>query len=130
MTKTFIINGNNINNIETFYKEINEIFMKNVDWKLGASLDALNDMLYGGFGEIDGNEEVIFIWKNFEKNKIDLGYECTKEYYENKLKSPQIFNVKHFQEEIEKLEKGQGQTYMDIILEIINDHKNIKLIKQ
>ncbi len=130
MTKTFTIDGGKIHDIPSFYEEINRLFMPHENWKLGASLDALNDMLYGGFGEIKGNEKIILIWKNFEQNRHDLGLELTKTYYQNKLKSPDIFNTKFVQEKLTELENGTGQTYFEIILEIIGDHPNIKLIAE
>ncbi len=102
--------------------------MVNEDWKLGTSLDALNDMFYGGFGEIKGNEQINLIWKNFEQNRQDLGLELTQAYYQDKLKSPDIFNIEFVQEKLYELEKGTGQTYFEIILEIIGEHSNIKLI--
>lgn len=103
--------------------------MKNVDWKLGNSLDALNDMFYGGYGEIKGDEEIYLVWKDFEKNRQDLGSGLTKAWYMDKLNSPSIFNAELFREKLSALENGTGQTYFDIILEIIDEHPNIKLIK-
>lgn len=102
--------------------------MRNTDWKLGESLDALNDLFYGGYGEIEGNEEVHLIWKAFEKNKNDLGLELTKNYYRNKLKYPSTFNTAFVKSKLSELEKGTGQTYFEIILDIIGEHSNIKLI--
>lgn len=128
--KTIVIDGKNIHDIPSFYEEINRVFMINVDWKLGQSLDALNDMFYGGYGEIKGNEEILLIWKNFNQNKKDLGFKLTKRYYENKLKQPSVFNIDFVQKEFAALENGQGKTYFEIILEIISEHPNIKLIAQ
>jgi len=130
MTKTIIIDGGNIHDIPSFYKEINMVFMANEDWKLGESLDAFNDLLYGGFGEINGGEEVCLIWKDFEKNRKDLGLDLTKTYYENKLKSPDVFNIGFVRKKLAELANGAGQTYFDIVLEIIGDHSNIKLIEE
>ncbi|MCD8030908.1 MAG: barstar family protein [Bacteroides sp.] len=78
MARTFTIEGSRIEDIPSFYKEINRVFMAKEDWKLGESLDAFNDMLYGGYGEIEGNEEIRLVWKDFEKNRTDLGVELTK----------------------------------------------------
>lgn len=128
MEKIFIIDGSRIHDIPSFYEEINRVFMSNEDWKLGQSLDALNDMFYGGFGEIKGNEKFQLVWENFEQNKIDLGLDLTKSYYRNKLNSPEIFNMNFVREKLEELENGTGKTYFEIILEIIGDHPNIELI--
>lgn len=102
--------------------------MRNADWKLGESLDALNDLFYGGYGEIEGSEEVHLIWKDFEKNKNDLGLELTKNYYRNKLNYPSTFNTAFVKSKLSELKKGTGQTYFEIILDIIGEHSNIKLI--
>lgn len=130
MVKTIIINGKLIKDIPSFYDEINRVFMADMDWKLGTSLDALNDMLYGGYGEIKGNEPVHLIWENYEQNREDLGIEITRNYYQEKLKYPSTFNTKFVKQKLEELEDGTGQTYFEIILEIIGEHKNIKLIPQ
>ena len=130
MTKTFTIDGNKIHDIPSFYKEINHIFMSNEDWKLGESLDALNDLFYGGIGEINGDEPINLIWKDFEQNKQVLGMELTKVYYQDKLASPNVFNTGFVKEKLAELENGTGQTYFEIILEIIGEHSNIKLIPE
>ncbi len=128
--KTITIDGNNVHDIPSFYDEINRVFMANVDWRLGQSLDALNDMFYGGYGEIEGGEEITLIWKDFEKNREDLGLELTKAYYQDKLKSPSIFNIELIKENLAELENGTGKTYFEIVLEIIDEHPNIKLVPQ
>ena len=130
MVKHLVIEGKNISNIKTFYQEINRVFMQQENWKIGESLDALNDFFYGGFGEIKGKENIRLIWENFEENKKALGLEMTKNFYESKLKSPEIFNTDFIKEKIEALENGNGQTYFEIIAEIIAEHSNIKLIEK
>ncbi|WP_442587282.1 barstar family protein [Pedobacter sp. AW31-3R] len=129
MEKTITIDGNKIHDIASFYKEINQVFMSEEDWELGPSLDALNDLFYGGFGAIKGTENIKLIWQNISKNRVDLGTEITLSYYRDKLNSPSTFNIKWVNEKIEALEKGEGQTYFEVIMEIIAEHPNIKLIK-
>ena len=128
--KQFFIKGENIKDISTFYEEMNRLFMRNEDWKIGSSLDALDDLFYGGFGEIKGKEDVELIWQHFQENRKVLGLEATLEFYENKLRSPEIFNSKVIQEKINELNEGTGQTYFEIILKIIGDHPNIHLIEK
>ena len=127
MTK-IIIEGKNINNIETFYEEVNRVFMSQENWKIAQSLDAFNDMLYGSFGEIKGKEKIQLIWKDIEQNQKSLGFQTTLEFYQNKLKSPEIFNRKFVLSKIDELHNGVGLTFFEIILEIITDHENIILI--
>lgn len=126
--KKIIIEGKNINNIETFYEEVNRVFMSQENWKIAQSLDAFSDMLYGSFGEIKGKEKIQLIWKDIEQNQKSLGFQTTLEFYQNKLKSPEIFNRKFVLSKIDELHNGVGLTFFEIILEIIADHENIILI--
>ena len=126
--KKITIEGKNINNIETFYEEVNRVFMSQENWKIAQSLDAFNDLLYGSFGEIKGKEKIQLIWKDMEQNQKSLGFQTTLEFYQNKLKSPEIFNRKFVLSKIDELHNGVGLTFFEIILEIIADHENIILI--
>lgn len=128
LIKKIIIEGKNINNIETFYEEVNRVFMLHENWKIAQSLDAFNDLLYGSFGEIKGKEKIQLIWKDMEQNQKSLGFQTTLEFYQNKLKSPEIFNHKFVLSKIDELHNGVGLTFFEIILEIIADHENIILI--
>ena len=128
LMKKIIIEGKNINNIDNFYEEVNRVFMRNEDWKIAQSLDAFNDMLYGSFGEIKGKEKIQLIWKDIEKNQKSLGFQTTLEFYQTKLKSPEIFNRKFVLSKIDELQNGVGLTFFEIVLEIIADHDNIMLI--
>ena len=128
MMKKIIIEGKNINNIETFYEEVNRVFMSQENWKIAQSLDAFNDMLYGSFGEIKGKEKIQLIWKDMEQNQKSLGFQTTLEFYQNKLKSPEIFNHKFVLSKINELHNDVGFTFFEIVLEIIANHDNIMLI--
>jgi RNAse (barnase) inhibitor barstar len=64
---TLVIEGSNIHDISSFYEEINRVFMSEVDWKLGANLDALNDMFYGAYGALKGAEPFTLVWQGMEK---------------------------------------------------------------
>jgi len=122
------ITGKNIYSIASFYEEINRAFMQNENWKIGESLDALNDLLHGGFGIMGTNKDIALTWTDIELSRAALGYETTRAYYLNKLKPQSPFNKSYFQTKLDALEAGNGQTYFDIILEIIAGHPNIELI--
>lgn len=127
--RTLIIEGSNITDISSFYDEINRLFMFGEDWKIGSSLDALNDVLYGGFSGMTANEPIQITWKNIESSKKALGYETTRAYYLKKLQPDSPFNKQHFQEQLEKLDNNTGTTYFDMIMEVIHEHKNITLVE-
>lgn len=102
--------------------------MSEEGWKLGNSLDALDDLLYGGFGAIKGAENVEIEWLDVDKSKAALGYDVTKAYYLEKLKPGSPFNQNLFKEKLAALENGNGETYFNLIMRVINDHANVRLL--
>ncbi|GGG64699.1 ribonuclease inhibitor [Epilithonimonas arachidiradicis] len=116
--KMTVINGSHFSNLEGFYGEISQLFMKDEDWKVGT-LDGFDDVLYGFRGEI--------IWKNSQKSREDLGFDSTKEFYENKIQIGKPFNVELIQQKLDELIDGKGQTLFEILIEIIRSHQNINL---
>lgn len=102
--------------------------MADESWQLGQSLDAFSDLLYGGFGALSGNEPVTLVWLHAEHSRAALGLDATRRYYQDKLAQPECFNSAHFQRQLDALENGSGQTYFDILLEIIAEHSNIALL--
>jgi RNAse (barnase) inhibitor barstar len=123
----FIIHGAAIVDIPTFYDEINRVFMQGADWQLGNSLDAFNDLLYGGIGAIPPKEPVLLTWLNMDQSRAALGYETTRNYYLAKLAPDSPYNKAHFTAQLAALEAGTGKTYFDIILEVIAAHPNITI---
>ena len=116
--KSAVINGSHFSDLSGFYNEVSNVFMKDEDWKVGT-LDGFDDILYGIQGEI--------IWKESEKSKQDLGFEATKVFYENKIKQGKPFNLELIQKKLDDLIAGNGQTLFEILIEILESHKNINL---
>lgn len=123
----FTIDGRNIGDIPSFYDELNRVFMPDEDWQLGQSLDALDDMLYGGYGALRGRGEVTIVWTEFEKCRQALGIEATRDHFLAKLTRPDRFNAERIRNDLDSLNRGVGPTYFDIILQIFADHPNITL---
>ncbi|WP_038331292.1 barstar family protein [Empedobacter falsenii] len=128
MKKEIQIDGSKIQDLTSLYKEFDDKLMPNEDWELGESLDALDDLLYGDFGEINGNEAVRFVWTDFERMRELFGYNFTLNFYQNKLQYPEVFNIDLIQNSIDELQNGNGKTYFEIILEIVESHSNIELV--
>ncbi len=122
-----VINGGHFSSLPGFYEEISSVLMKDTDWKVGT-LDGFDDILYGGFGVIENQEEVEILWKESEKSKEDLGFKATQEFYENKIRQGKPFNIELIQQKLNDLVEGKGQTLFDILEEIIKSHPNISLI--
>lgn len=51
MATEYILDGTRITSLETFYDEISRVVIPGHQW--GRNLDALNDILRGGFGTPD-----------------------------------------------------------------------------
>ncbi|MFC3158247.1 hypothetical protein SAMN05443633_110126 [Chryseobacterium arachidis] len=117
--KMTVINGGHFSDLEGFYEEISQLFMKDEDWKVGT-LDGFDDILYGVTTDIT--------WKNSQKSKENLGFDATKEFYENKIRQGKPYNVKLIQQKLKELIDGNGPTLFEILIEIIESHKNITLI--
>ncbi|MDY0933021.1 ribonuclease inhibitor [Chryseobacterium sp. CFBP8996] len=117
--KMTVINGGHFSDLEGFYEEISQLFMKDEDWKIGT-LDGFDDILYG--------VETDIVWENSQKSKEDLGFDLTKEFYENKIKQGKPFNVQLIQQKLDELIAGNGHTLFEILIGIIESHKNITLI--
>ncbi len=126
MSLTLTLNGAAITGIPSFYAELNRVFMADEDWRLGESLDALNDLLYGGYGALHGADTATIIWTDFEQSREALGLAATRAWLQAKIASPH-FNTDLFTRELAALEAGAGQTYLDRILEVFVDHPNITL---
>lgn len=94
-----VINGSHFSNMEGFYEEVSQLFMKDENWKVGT-LDGFNDILYGVDTDI--------IWKNSQKSREDLGFDSTKEFYQNKIRIGKPFNVNLIQQTLDKLIDGNG----------------------
>ncbi|PWW19237.1 hypothetical protein DEU40_12056 [Chryseobacterium sp. AG844] len=122
-----VIHGGHFSSLGGFYEEASNVLMKDTDWKVGT-LDGFDDILYGGFGVIEGKEEIEIIWKESEKSKEDFGFNATREFYENKIRQGKPFNTELIQQKLNELTEGKGQTLFEILIEIIKLHTNITLI--
>lgn len=121
-----VIHGGHFSSLAGFYEEVSNVLMKDADWKVGT-LDGFDDILYGGFGIIEGKEEIEIIWKESEKSKQELGFDATREFYNNKIRQGKPFNIELIQQKLDDLTEGKGQTLFEILVEIIQSHSNIAL---
>ncbi len=128
--KTFTIHGENFSDISGFYGEVDRVFMQGETWMLGESLDAFDDLLYGGFGALAGEKEIRLVWRGFEKSKVDLGLQATKDFYLQKLRQPQVYNADWARQKLAGLEAGTGKTYFEMLLEIIAQHPNVRFFPE
>lgn len=122
MTVHLRIDGTKVTSITGLYSEINRVFMAGESWQLGESLDALNDLLYGGFGAVPHDEDAQITWTDRHVAESGLGVEATRSYYLDKLARPETFNTEWVRSRLADLDGGVGPTYFDMILEVFADH--------
>ncbi|ARO15832.1 barnase inhibitor (plasmid) [Ketogulonicigenium robustum] len=127
---TFTLDGRSFDDIPGFYRQINALFMTGAaDWALGDSLDALDDMLYGGYGRLaeqpDGPHTLI--WTDSAKSETDLGRAATEGWLRAKIARPDVYAPGPAARQLAALLDGSGQTYFQILVELFNQHPNITL---
>ncbi len=122
------IDSNNFSNLSEFYDEIESKLTKGLTWKIGRNLNAFNDVLHGGFGVHDYDEEFTLIWKHSKQSIEDLGYTETLLLLNNVLLNCHPSNSQRVKDEISLCESGNGPTLYETILEIIKDHNHVTLI--
>ncbi|WP_431804885.1 barstar family protein [Microbacterium sp. bgisy203] len=125
---TFVLDGTRIQSIATFYDEVNRVLMSGEDWTLGPSLDALDDLLYGGFGALADVEHPVIVVRESARVRAALGATATREYYAEKLAHPETFHVERFTTALAELDAGNGQTYFDLVLDVFAGHPDVRLV--
>ncbi|RUQ99217.1 ribonuclease inhibitor [Labedella endophytica] len=128
MSTEFRIEGTAVVGILSFYDELNRVFMAGESWTLGPSLDALDDMLYGGYGALHGLEGARVVWTDHAASRHALGRSETIAHHRSKLDRPGTFNAERARSAIADLEAGTGSTYFDTVLEIFESHPRIELV--
>ncbi|MFE1644645.1 ribonuclease inhibitor [Microbacterium sp. P01] len=124
----FVIGGAAVHDIASLYDELNRLFMSAEDWRLGASLDALDDLLSGGFGALHGVADARVVWMDHAHSRRVLGTDATSRYYREKLSRPDLYDAQHFRPLLDAVEAGTGATYFDIVLAVFAGHPQIELV--
>jgi hypothetical protein len=129
VTCDLVIEGGRITGIASFYDEINRVFMGGEDWRLGESLDALDDLLHGGYGALaalGGTARVL--WRDMEVSRAALGREATLAFLRGRLASRRQFNGTPISGQIAALEAGGGTTYFDVVMAVFAEHAAVRLV--
>ena len=54
--------------------------------------------------------------------------EATRAWLEDKLRQPGTFNAETIGRQLDALQRGEGQTYFDIVMDIFASHPNVELL--
>lgn len=119
--KNIVIDGKKFSDLEGFYTEIDRLLTKDLDWKTGHNLDAFSDLLRGGFGVHEYGEALHIKWTHFAKSRQDLGYNATKDYYQDVLKKCHPSSRKYVEQKLQDAKECKGKTILEIIIDIISD---------
>lgn len=140
------LRGAAITDIASLYDELNRVFMADEDWQLGPSLDALDDLLYGGYGAAFGSAtdhsagpstgsgtgtvtgRLRVVWRDHARSRDALGVATTASWYEAKLAQPGRFNTEKVTRDLAGLRASGGPTYFDLVLEVFSSHPNVELV--
>lgn len=128
MTLVLQIEGSAIHDIPSLYAEINRVFMAGEDWQLGPSLDALDDLLHGAYGVLNGHTQATVVWRGIAHSRSALGADATCGWLQAKLQAPAGFNPQAIARQLDALQRGEGQTYFEIVMEIFASHRQITLV--
>ena len=118
MATEYILDGTRITSLETFYDEISRVVIPGHQW--GRNLDALNDILRGGFGTPD--EGFTIRWTHSAASKEKLSYSETARQLEARLERCHPSNREDVLEKLADARAHVGPTVFDWLDEIISDH--------
>ncbi len=104
-----LIDGGKIRTWPDFVASINALIPQ-AQWQ-GRSLDALDDILYGGYGMPD---RFIVVWIASDVSRRALGLEATRAFY----KLPDFQQL---------YEAGQIKTLFEMVVDIFKGHDTIEL---
>ncbi|MGB0926647.1 MAG: barstar family protein [Pikeienuella sp.] len=115
--KTYVLDGTRFRDLEEFYVEFGAIFPGTGG---GGNLDALNDILRGGFGTPSDGFRIL--WKNSDLSRERLGYQETVRQLTKRLSRCNAANRCVIEAQIEQARREVGHTVFDWLVAIIRDH--------
>lgn len=116
--KIYVIDGENFSTLEEFYDEISRVLIPGADW--GRNLDALNDILRGGFGTPE--DGFTLQWRNHRLSRQRLGYVETVRQLQMGLELCHPEDRQRINSDLDRAGAEEGPTVFDELVEIIRDH--------
>lgn len=116
MAKIFVLNGDKITSLETFYDEIGSSMALGESW--GRNLDALDDILGGGdWGIPEGS--FTLKWINSDHSRANLGYPETILQLEKRLLLCSPASRESVRAELHNAQQCKGYTVFDWLIDLI-----------
>ncbi len=121
------IDGEEVGGIADLFEQFNREFMRDEDWRMGTSLDALNDVLHRLDAESRDGDPAVVVWHDHARSREVLGFETTQRWLLDKLAQPHAFDEARIMSDLDALRAGTGKTYFDLVLEVFAGHPHIEL---
>ncbi|MEM6483667.1 MAG: barstar family protein [Pseudomonadota bacterium] len=116
--KQYTLDGSAFQTLEEFAAHFSDVVLGEHRWN--GNLDALNDILRGGFGTPQAGFEIV--WENASLSREALGYAETVRQLEKRLSTCHPKNASSVEVQIQKARSCTGPTVFDWIFEIIREH--------
>ena len=123
--RIYEIDGANSSTLEEFADHFTRQLNLQTNWR--GNLDALNDILHGGFGTPENG--FVLVWKNSALSKQRLGYPETVRWLHERIPRCHPSNVNPLRQRLALADKHEGETLFDTLVKIITaeDHADIEL---
>lgn len=95
---------------------------------LGESLDALSDLLHGGYGALAGATAARIRWRDMASSRAALGPAETRRLLVERRALRRMFNGALIACQIDALDAGRGTTYFDIVIAVVAVHPSIAIV--
>jgi len=122
--RQFEIDGRLTTSLGAFFAEFGRVLLPRVFW--GQNLDALDDVLYGGFGTPD--EGFVIRWLHSAEARKALGYPETIRQLEFRLAHCDPSCREPVERELSLAKANTGPTVFDWLVEIIRSHPDVPLV--
>lgn len=116
--RTYEIDGRDFATLEEFFEVVGRTLIPGAVWS--RNLDALNDILRGGFGTPEGG--FVLKWSNSQRSRERLGYPETVRQLEMQLARAHQTNRQDLMRKVELARNHIGPTVFDWIVDIIRNH--------
>jgi hypothetical protein len=120
----FSLSGTRCRSFPDFVAEINATLFYHHPWQ--GNLDALNDMLAGGFGTPE--QGFILEWNDSLLASTYLGFRETIRLLEQRLETCHPANTERVRQDIRRAAEQRGTTIFDWMVDIFVSHVDITLI--
>ena len=119
--KVYEIDGRKVEDLPGFFREFGRQVIPGFRW--GENLDALDDVLAGGFGTPD--DGFVLVWRDSEISKKHLGHEAMARKIEERLTR---YRSAAAEDELAAARRGEGETIFDLLVDIIQGHPEVELV--